>query len=432
MKVYAPAYNSSHWLVRRLPFFYGWMMVPIALLANLATMPGQTVFIAIFNPNFQDTLHLSLSQISAIYMVCTLLAAVPQPFLGKWIDRLGIRRLMIYSVILLGLTCMLTSQVRNVWMLALSFFFLRLFGQGVLTLLAENILAMWFRKRLGTISATAGVFLSFSVGFIPVANLALINQFGWRNAYIIAGLTIWVVMLPVTIYIYINRPEDVGQQVDGLRKRSEESHEEKHLSQRPVSLDLKAASRTRSFWIMIAIFAAWSMVGTAYVYNMIPILTARGLSETQAAASYVGVATIAAVFRFFGGYLADRVPLNWLVFASSGLYAAALSVLTFAPISWMIIVYAILNGIAMGLVSGVMATVWVRYFGRGHLGIIRSVAGAAMVAGSSVGPFLIGIAYDAFGSFQVALVGFFGLMIVLAIAGIFATPPQRQIISIDG
>ncbi|MCJ7625180.1 MAG: MFS transporter [Anaerolineaceae bacterium] len=430
MKVNALTQNHPHWLANRLSFFYGWMMVPIALLTNLATMPGQTIFISIFNPYFQETLNLSLSQISGAYMVCTLLAAVPQPYLGKWIDRLGFRSMMIYVVILLGLTCMLTSRIQNIWMLVLSFFFLRLFGQGILSLLAGNTLAMWFRKRLGTISATAGVLLSFSMGLIPMANLALINQFGWRNTYFIAGLIVWGVMLPVTIFIYINRPEDVGQQVDGLQIGSEESPEEKHL-QRPAPLDLRAAIRTRSFWIMIAIFSCWSLVGTAYVYNMIPILTARGLSETQAAASYVGLSTIAAMLRFFGGYLADHIPLNWLVFASAGTYAVALSVLTFAPISWMMIVFAVLYGVAQALVNGVMATVWVRYFGRDHLGKISSIVIAAMVAGSSAGPFLLGIAFDTLGSFQVALVGFIILMAVLAIAGIFATPPQRKMIHMD-
>ena len=80
---------SSNWLPARLPFYYGWVMLPIAILAQAATAPGQTLGVSIFNPSFQGALGVSLSQLTGAYMVGTLIAAVPQPYIGGLMDRFG-------------------------------------------------------------------------------------------------------------------------------------------------------------------------------------------------------------------------------------------------------------------------------------------------------------------------------------------------------
>ena len=84
---------------------------------------------------------------------------------------------------------------------------------------------------------------------------------------------------------------------------------------------------------------------------------------------------------------------------------------------------ALLIGIGQGLFWAVNNTVWVRYYGRAHLGRIRGSVAMAMVAGSSIGPFIMGATYDLFGSYQVSLNLFIALLLPLAIAALWATPP---------
>ena len=65
-------------------------------------------------------------------------------------DRWGIRRAMSLVVLLLGCACLFAAQVTSLAMLFLAFWLLRMFGQGALSLFAQNSIAMWFRERLGT------------------------------------------------------------------------------------------------------------------------------------------------------------------------------------------------------------------------------------------------------------------------------------------
>ena len=215
MNISAISNSPSRSLAARLPFYYGWIMLPIAMLATIATSPGQTFGISLFNPSFRQTLGLSHSQLTGAYMVGTLLAALPQPYIGGLMDRVGIRRVMFTIVVLLGLACIFMSQVQNLLMLFLAFFCLRLLGQGALTLLANNTLPMWFQVRLGTVAGIMSASWAGAIALIPALVLMLINLFGWRGAYAALGVIVWLVMLPILLLFYRNRPEDVGQSIDG-------------------------------------------------------------------------------------------------------------------------------------------------------------------------------------------------------------------------
>ena len=88
--------------------YYGWLMVPLAMVTALATSPGQTYGVSVFNPSLREALAISHSQLTGAYMLGTLLAALPQPFFGKLMDRLGIRRLSGIVVVALGV-CIVCS-----------------------------------------------------------------------------------------------------------------------------------------------------------------------------------------------------------------------------------------------------------------------------------------------------------------------------------
>jgi MFS family permease len=421
---------SPTWLSARIPFYYGWVMLPIAILAQAATSPGQTFGVSIFNPALRGTLGMSHAQLTGAYMFGTLFASIPQPFIGAQMDRFGIRRIMTIATIGLGLACFFMSQVNALWMLFLAFFLLRLFGQGALSLLASNIPAMWFHQRLGRVSGLINIGFSGSTALLPPVILSLIIRFGWRWAYAILGIAVWVVVLPLLAVFFRNRPEEVGQVVDGvdpgrpqagLRKNSTESV--KPLLQERA-LDLKAARKTPAYWIMLVLTTFWALIVTAIFFNIIPLLTSQGLTEAQATATYTTLAVTTGVTQLLAGLLADRVRLNRLVSLGVSFLIGGLIVLVNTTTPWMAHTYALLIGVTQGLLGIVAGTLWARYYGRLHLGKIRGSVFTAGVAGSSLGPFIMGLLYDNYGSYKLSLWIFVGLLAPLVIAAFWATEPK--------
>ena len=313
---------NSHWLSSRLPFYYGWMMIPVAILVQAATSPGQTFGISIFNPSLQHVLGINQSQLSGAYMVGTLLAAIPQPFIGVQMDRFGIRRVLTIVTLCMGLACLFISQVNTLWMLFLAFFFLRLFGQGAMGLLASNIPAMWFHERLGRISGLVSIGFSGSTAFLPPIILALITSFGWRLAYVLLGISVWIFMFPILLIFFRNSPKDVGQQVDGVTG-GRESASQKRVSL-DVGVDLKIAQRTPAYWIMLVLTVIWAMSITGIFFHIIPLFQTQGLTETQATATYTTLAIATVVTQLLAGFLADRIQLRWLISLGVSFLMAAL------------------------------------------------------------------------------------------------------------
>lgn len=413
----------SQRLAKRLPFYYGWVMLPIAMLAAIATSPGQTYGISIFNPYFREALGISHSQLTGAYMVGTLLAALPQPYIGGLMDRFGIRRVMFVTVVLLGFACLFMSQMQTLLMLFFAFFFLRVLGQGALSLMANNTLAMWFQVRLGTVAGVMNAGVAGSIALIPPLVVVMISQLGWRGAYAVLGVMVWLIMLPLLLLFYRNRPEDVAQSLDG-RSATEIALTVEDVPQM-VSFTLREAQHTRAYWILLLISASFALIITAVFFNIVPIFTNHGLTEGNAAATYTILALALAITQLIGGALADRFRLNWLSAICIAFLVAGIGVLNRTDSVMMAQLYALFIGMAQGLFGAVNNTVWVRYFGRAHLGSIRGSVAMAMVAGSSAGPFIMGATYDLFGSYQFSLTLFIVLLIPLAIAAFWATPPQK-------
>jgi MFS family permease len=281
------------------------------------------------------------------------------------------------------------------------------------------------------VSGLSGLGFSGAVAVVPASFLLLIHQVGWRWAYRFVGLGLWLLLIPFVLLLYRNRPKDVGQRVDGdppFARQGASSARDSDVHDQPgleASFELWQAWRTRTYWIALAISAMWGMIATAIFFNILPIFAWQGLSETQAAATFTTFALAMAISQVASGIMADRVPLNLLLsLSAAGLLGGVLTLWNMdSPV--MAHLYAIQFGAAQGLLIAVGNTLWPRYFGRLHLGQIRSSIWTATVAGCSVGPFLMGLSIDMLGGYGPSLALFATLLAFASLLGFFATPPPR-------
>jgi sugar phosphate permease len=409
--------------MKRLPFFYGWVMLPAVMLVSICTSPGQTFGIAIFNPHLRAALGLSNSELSGAYMAGTVLAALPLIYVGALMDRYGPRRTLVGVVVLFGITCLGMTQVSGLFTLFLVFFFLRFLGQGSMSMLARNALAMWFHRRLGLAGGLANVGMAAAVGGMPALGIVLIESYGWRGAYAVLGVAVWLVVLPLLVFVFRDRPEEMGQMPDGGRVAEDEAGG-------PMAADegaftLQQVFRSRTYWIAISCMASWSMSGTGVQFHIVSIFAGRGLDAAAVATMFTIYAVIIASSRLLGGILADRVPLHLLLAAALLCQCAALISLTQLQAAWLPQVFPLFSALGSGMSVSVGETMWVRYYGRRHLGKIRGSVATIGVAASGVGPFVMGVAYDVFGGFSQVLWVCAGLAAALSVLALAATAPKR-------
>ncbi len=414
-------------------FYYGWVMLPISMLTLIASSPGQTFGVSIFNESIRESLALSHGQLAAAYMLGTLFGALPISFIGRQMDRYGLRNTLLAVVTLFSLACWLTSVVQGWWGLFLAFGLLRMLGPGALALLSSNTLPFWFERRLGMVEGLRNVGMAVAMASIPALNLWLVTHWGWRGSYMIMGSGVWLVLFPLLVKYFRNHPEDVGQSLDGLKQRRNgrsgggaDSGNRSGGGEMLWGFTLEQTLRTKEFWIVASGTAANGLIHTALFFSMVSIFAERGLGAADAAATLTVFAVALATMQFFGGALADRLPARVLLFIGMLGLSLAVGLLFVADSAITAHAAGAMLGIGQGIFFGVSQPLWARYFGRTHIGKIRGALMTFNVASSSVGPLVAGLTRDWQGSFSLALVLFVLLPLPIAVMSLFVRPPARS------
>ena len=436
-------------LVRATPFFYGWVLLGVAMVAQYMTSPGQTYGVALFTKHLTTMLatqrfeqahpgaEIALTKelidaefltVTSAYLWGTILAALPIPWVGALADRWGLRKTMTLIVGLFGLACIFMAQVRGPYTLFVGFVALRALGQGSLTLLATNTADMWFHRKLGFANGIRNLSSPIAFATFPIITIALINYYGWQWAYVWLGIAVWAVMFPILHFVFRNHPEEIGQLPDGdIRPvRAAGEPEDTPLPFLLPQLTLSEAFGTRAFWITVSMMTMWGMIGTALMFMVVPYMEIRGLREEDAQVIFITMAVSMAFCQFFGGIVADYVKLNYLLVM--GALGLAIGVLVFLCIDslWMAGLYGIAFGVAQGISAAGSNSLFARYYGRAHLGKIKGFLMMSVVAGSAAGPYLLTKGKDLFGSYDQVLWMFATMLLAQAVACFFATPPAAR------
>ncbi|MCZ6558366.1 MAG: MFS transporter, partial [SAR324 cluster bacterium] len=114
--------------------YYGWVMVGMGFVGMFASGVGQSFTVSVFVNPIIDELGISRTSISSAYTLGTLTAAFGLTYLGRLIDRIGQRAMLVAVAFLLGVSAMLFSTVGNLVALYAAFTAVRIFGQGAMML----------------------------------------------------------------------------------------------------------------------------------------------------------------------------------------------------------------------------------------------------------------------------------------------------------
>lgn len=407
------------------PIYYGWIILAISATSMFFSGPGQTYSISIFIDYYIDDFGLSRSLVSSIYSFATLLSGCLLFIMGKMIDRFGQRKITFIVAIMLGLTCLWNSFIMGPIMLFIGFFMLRYWGQGSLVLLPNTLVPQWFIKQRGRAFSFLNIGGFLGALSIPAINAWLIYTWGWPTTWRIWAFVILFGFAPLAYYLIRNKPEDMGLLPDSPSGRelprvnnqttTSSTDQSKHplankttvhLEDQPndpsnieVSWTLSEAIRTRAFWFILASVCVPSMVGTGIIFHLYSIFSENDLSRA-AAPIVLGIIPIASfTTSFIGGFLIERYKLHYILALAFIGYTGSMILLLFSFSMFNTILFAIAIGASTGFIAVGQGVVWPNYFGRKHIGSIKSIVMTALVIASALGPLPFGVAYDYFQSY---------------------------------
>lgn len=416
-------------------FYYGWFIVAVGFIAQTMVTSMQGYAFGVFVKPMSDDLGWGRAIVSGVQSLSTFTSGFIAPFLGPRIDKRGARGLMMFGTVLTSIAVVALGFIQGVW----DFYFVRgiLLTVGIACAggLSINVaVSNWFIRKRGKAVSYAAMGVSF--GGVLVAPLAafLIENYGWRTAWIVLGLTVLVtVLFPVALFMK-RRPEDIGLRPDGDPPLTAASGQ---VPTRVVSSAMASeepwtraeAIRTKALWLSMLAFGFGSMGLGAMMMHLFPYLSDIGLDATAAALGVSIEAGTAFISKPIWGYLMDKYNVRVCgiaAFAGCAIGIAALGLVSIWPTLWLVYLAAGIYGLAMGGQVPIQEVLWANYFGRISLGAIRSTAMPFSIFFSAGGPVFAGFVYDLFKSYQFAF-GIFTVTYLIAAIFIFlAHPPKRK------
>ncbi|NKB43135.1 MAG: MFS transporter [Alphaproteobacteria bacterium] len=317
-------------------------------------------------------------------------AALTGPFIGVLTDKLGARKLALFSMFALSISfAALSLTTDQIWTYYALWIFMAIIAAGTFPVTWTRGVITWFDGNRGLALGLTMMGTGLVAAAGPLYAAWLIQTFGWREAYQAIGATLLIVAFPIAYFFFHERD------VTGKGEHSRPAME---------GMEPKEAIFSYRFWAMgIALLFICYGVG-GLISNLVPMLMDKGYQATEAA-SYAGfVGTMVIVGRLVVGYLIDRVwaPMIACIF----LIIPAVSCLLLAqdvlsPVS--ITIAAMAVGLAAGAELDIIAFMTSRYFGMKHYGKLYGGQFIFFAVGSGAAPAVFGWSYDTMGSYEFIL-----------------------------
>ncbi|MGD9645405.1 MAG: MFS transporter [Pirellulales bacterium] len=418
-------------LPRLVPFYYGWVIVVLAALAMMATLPGRTHGLGLVTEPLLADLHLDRVLFARLNLAGTLLGAAFCLPIGWSIDRFGVRVVLAAVTAALGLAVIGMSHVDGPGTLLLGLVLVRGFGQSALSIVSMAAIGKWFRRRLGLAMGLFAVLLTF--GFIGsvLATGAAVERWGWRDAW--QGLG-WAVLALAPLFWLLARsgPPKHGLSDDdptgtlpadnsaAHAARSRDDEQRAPLAQAPASRNLRQALATPAFWIVLLGTSAFNLVWSGVTLFNESLLAERGLDPSFAVEIMAILTGVGLLANLAAGALANRARVVKLL--GLGLIVLSIGLATLPAIGGAsgARLYALLIGTSGGIVTVVFFAAWGHLFGQAHLGRIQGAAQLATVLASASGPLVIAEGFARTGSYSPMFYALSGLVMLLALAALFS------------
>ena len=430
----------SHWdsipfSPKRFPFYYGWVIVVVAIFGLLMSLPGQTMGVAVYTDPLLTRLGINRMQLSACYMVGTIFSALMLPSAGRLYDRAGARVMTPIAAVGLAITLVMLSRISTIvaslneifpdsglWqsLIAISFCFsfLRFFGQGMLTMLPRNMAMKWFVRRRGLVNGFFGLSVAFGFSTLTYLLNLMVETLGFEVSLLYVAIFIGLGFSTVAIVFFRDSPESFDLLPDGIRSSVGDSAVGSGVIEDGATLT--KAKGYFEFWIYCVAPAFAAMSITATSFHIVSIFEAAGYQRSQAVAVFIPTAVVSAVMTIFLGWISDRARicnvLRLICFAQL-VFFSGLLLLEVSFGYWLLVLGMGLSQSSFGILLGLS---WPRLFGVLHLGEISGFAMSITVFGSAIGPLLFGLSYHYTGSYYLTEAILGGLAIILLLCSLRA------------
>ncbi len=364
------------------------------------------------------------SSTASVFSLFNLLYGVWGVLVGLLVDRFGPRVVILAGGLLVPIALMGNAAATAPWHLYLTHSIVAALGVSLMGYVPVSVLLTWtFREQRGLPLgiASAGV----GAGILTIVPLTqfVIDEVGWRIAYLVLAGVAVAVILPVSLFAVRDAAYHPAESARPTRAGGSSPQIPRPL----VESTLASSLRSREFWLVTLSFALLNAPVQLVLTHQVAHLVEVGYPKILVAGIVGLVGLVSIGGKILWGFLSDRWWLELIYLAGiSCLVAAVLLALWMNPSSAVgsLYVYAILMGIGYAVSPAMTPILSGRFFGGSHFGVIFGALNLMHHAGGAAGVWLAGYAHDLTGSYRLPF--FASILSATAAAGcVWLAGPRR-------
>lgn len=411
----------------RTPFFYGWVIIAVAVVAGLlSTGSSQIVMGILVRPMTQDQ-GWSLTATTGAFAAGGLLGGLLSPLFGALADKYGGRTLYPVGGALHAIALLSITRVNQLWQFYVCYIVARVVSIGCLTgVVSMTVVTNWFARRRGRAAGLVNMSLPLGNSFWAAVSQQLVAASGWRAVPAITGTLAATLLVAPAAFLVRRRPEDVGLQVDGGPAPEGEGSQSAaptptRFSKR--SFSLPQALRTKTMWLLavsqVVGVGAWATVA----FHQPSYVVSRGFTPSTGAFA-ISAASLAGAFSSgVWGVLSERYPERYLAIVVMIWSAVALWVMGLPQNAISIVGISFVYGLSARGESALYSLMLGSYFGRDSFGKISGFLTPFILVGVSLGPVVGSYIFEATGTYQGLYLALSMLHLLAAFIVFFARDP---------
>ncbi len=237
-------------------------MIGVALV--LFGTAGSRFSFGVFLEPLTEEFNWSRGSLSGALAVAGLATGLLRPFAGWLSDRYDARYVAASGLVLGGSALLALSRINSLWQLYALFLLMGIgFTLASPATLTKLVSARFTRRRSLALSLAGSGSAVGETALVPLSAVAL-TMGGWRSAYVMLGLVIMLVVLPVSSFLlssWFGRRNGSETDIEEEPLTDAEVRSKTRKSDGPVcawmpadGMSLKEAARTPIFWALTAGF----------------------------------------------------------------------------------------------------------------------------------------------------------------------------------
>lgn len=284
--------------------FYGWWILAAGFLIMTFLYAPIANLVSLFTKPVTEELGFGRAEFTMYYTVMATTAMIIAPIAGRLMKKLDVRVYMtIFTLLGAGAYIGFSFATELIHFLLFAVpMGMALAGAGLIPV--SVLITNWFNAKRGLSLGIALSGTGFGSMILSPLVTWIITAYGWRTAYLMIGILILVVLVPLIVFVIKVSPADKG-----LLPLGEEQAAEDAPAKELAGVTQKEAFKSVSFWALCAGILVGGIVVNSMIINLVPYLTDIGTPAQQAALLLSLASAMVIAAKLLVGRLYDKLGL---------------------------------------------------------------------------------------------------------------------------